>query len=267
MGWCNRAGAKAEADKVAAEKNAADEAAIKAVDDHAAALDDLAKTLLAQEHASLRDEILASYGYAQSIVKWTIATFAAIAAAGLIAMNNATASALNLPLIYVVFLIFGVGLPAIVWLYSYTWVGELMRAERAGSYLRGLEASVSGISGLNDRLGVQPLRWESFIWSNREVKRSSWGKQTITYVGTAGVFLGAPLGSFAILWILVGSLVGTGPVDGLAYFWVAGSGLLNAGFFVVFIRMCRLVFALGRKAAPLESVYGDIFSSTAAQKQ
>lgn len=251
-----------------AEKKAADEAASKqAADDHAAALDDLAKTLLAQEHASLRDEILASYGYAQSIVKWTIATFAAVAAAGLIAVNNATGSGLNLPLTYMVFVIFGVGLPAIVWLYSYTWVGELMRAERAGSYLRGLEASVSRIRGLNDRLGVQPLRWESFIWSNKEIQKSPWGKQTITYVGTAGVFLGTAIGSFVILWILVGFLVRSGQMVGAEYIWVWGSAALNLLCLGIFILMCLRVFALGRKAAPLESVYGDIFGGVAGQKR
>lgn len=259
MGWRNRAKDKAATDKATAEK--------KAADDHAAALDDLAKTLLAQEHATLRDEILASYGYAQSIVKWTIATFAAVAAAGLIAVNNATGSELKLPLIYMVFVIFGVGLPAIVWLYSYTWVGELMRAERAGSYLRGLEANVSSISGLSDRLGFQPLRWESFIWSQKNVTKSPWGKQTITYVGTAGVFLGCAIGSFVILWILVGFLVRFKQMVEAEYIWVWGSGALNLVCLGVFILMCLRVFELGRKAAPLETVYGDIFGGASAQKR
>jgi hypothetical protein len=149
--------------------------------DAAKALDDLARTLLVQEHSSLRAEILASYGFAQSIVRWTLATFAAIAAAGLIAINNATGDSKNPPpLINAILVIFGIGLPAIVWLYSYTWVGELMRAERAGSYLRALERDIATVEGLSERLEFQPLRWESFIWANREVKKSPWGKQVIT---------------------------------------------------------------------------------------
>lgn len=234
--------------------------------DDTRALDDLARALLIQEHASLRAEILASYGYAQSIVKWTLATFAAIAAAGLVAINDATGANPNTLLTYMVFVVFGIGLPAIVWLYSYTWVGELIRAERAGSYLRALEASIANVKGLNDRLGIQPLRWESFIWVNREVKKSPWGKQVITYLGTAGVFLGTTLGCFVILWILVWFLVDSGKFEPAAYIWVGASAAVNLVCLVLFILMCRKVFRLGHSAAPLKPVYGDIFPTPTVQK-
>src|SRR6185312_10132025 len=70
-------------------------------------LDELARELLIEEHSVLRAEILASYGYAQSIVKWTLATFAALTAAGLVAINNATGVQDNPILINVIPVVFG----------------------------------------------------------------------------------------------------------------------------------------------------------------
>lgn len=164
-------------------------------------LDDLAKSLVVEEYSTLRSEIHAAYGYAQSIVRWTIATFAAVTAAGLIALYNATTR--NDDLLFAIALIlFGVGIPGIVWMNSWTWLGELYRAERAGSYLRNLEARIEASPGLKRRLGFSPIRWETFIWSHRK-KNTLWGKQTLTYLGTAGVFFGSAAGSaaiFAIIW-------------------------------------------------------------------
>lgn len=219
--------------------------------------EDLARALLVEEHASLRAEILASYGYAQSIVKWTLATFAAITAAGLIAINNATGGTPNPILINAVLVIFGVGLPAIVWLYSFTWVGELYRAERAGSFLRAFEASIAAVPGLTERLGFQPLRWESFIWANRNVKKSLWGKQVMTYLGTAAAFLGTALGGYVMLWIIIDSLLSRDLLVGRewAWIWLVGSALLNLGCLAMFLLMSRRLFAIGRAVAPLELTY------------
>ncbi len=231
------------------------------------ALDELARALLVQEHSSMRAEILASYGYAQSIVRWTLATFAAIAGAGLVAINNATGATKNSLLIDAILVIFGIGLPAIVWLYSYTWVGELLRAERAGSFLRALERDIARVGGLSERLGFQPLRWESFIWANRQVKKSPWGKQVITYLGTAGVFLGCSVGGVVMLWIVLTYLLGEKEIDDLDFwFWLAGSTFANFFCLGVFVYMCTRVFAVGAAAAPLESIYGDIFSRPSGSK-
>lgn len=180
-------------------------------------LDELARAILIQEQSSLRAEILASYGYAQSIVRWTLATFAAVAAAGLVAVYNASTQ--NNPLLFnVSMLIFGVGIPAIVWLNAWTWLGELYRAERAGSYLRCVEQDLAAVPGLVERLSFQPARWESFIWSNRR-SRTLWGKQTMTYLGTAGVFFGAAGGSLAIFFIIWSQQRTTGSLSPVEWVW------------------------------------------------
>lgn len=219
-------------------------------------LDEFARALVIEEHASLRSEILASYGYAQSIVKWTLATFAAVTAAGLVAINNSTGSADNPILIDVVLIVFGFGLPGIIWLNASTWLGELYRAERAGSYLRALEADISQIQGLYERMKFEPARWERFIWSNRK-RKNLWGKQVVTYVGTAGTFFACAAGSFIILSIVVFQLLALNKLDppDLAWLWLLGSALANG----VFITICWLIFrclmAIGDALAPLEARY------------
>lgn len=221
-------------------------------------LDELARAILVQEQSSLRAEILASYGYAQSIVRWTLATFAAVAAAGLVAVYNASTQN-NALLFDISMLIFGAGIPAIVWLNAWTWLGELYRAERAGSFLRKLENDLASVPGLIERLGFQPARWESFIWSNRR-QRTLWGKQVMTYLGTAGVFLGAGGGSLLIFFIIWNQQQAAGAlapsewilVPPIGYTLVSIAGI--AGCVVIFKRLMRL----GDAVAPVASAYPAI---------
>lgn len=219
------------------------------VDNHQRMLDEFAQSAVLQEHASLRSEILASYGYAQSIVRWTLATFVAITAAGLVAVNNANTTQ-NMLLFHIVLTIFGGAIPGIVWLSAWTWLGELYRAERAGSYLRRLEHDLTNVNGVARSLGFAPLGWETFIWANRE-RRTLWGKQTLTYLGTAGVFFGSVFGSLLIFGVLLAQLAESGM---LPWWWgvtsVAGALLITivgvAVSFVIYRRLMRL----GRAVAP-----------------
>ncbi|WP_214468536.1 hypothetical protein [Microbacterium flavescens] len=228
----------------------------KKKDDESPGLDDLARAVLIEEHSSLRAEILASYGYAQSIVKWTLATFAAVIAAGLVAINNSTGSASNTILVNVVLVIFAFGLPGIIWLNASTWLGELYRAERAGSYLRAMEANLAGVEGLTARLGFQAARWETFIWSNRKA-RGLWGKQLMTYVGTAGTFFGTAVGSFVILCIVISDLLGRGLIaaPGASWLWIVGSVLINLLCIGFCFAIYRRLMALGDMIAPVEDAY------------
>lgn len=213
------------------------------------ALTELAKSAVLQEHASLRAEILASYGYAQSIVRWTLATFAAISAAGLVAVYNAS-NAQNMLLFNVVLIIFGGAMPGIVWLSAWTWLGELYRAERAGSYLRRLEQDLVDVPGLADILGFSPLRWENFIWNNRS-SGTLWGKQTITYLGTAGVFFGSVLGSLLIFTIVLQQLVAASLLPlwwGFSY--AAGAVVISAAGVAVSFIIYRRLMNLGDQVAP-----------------
>lgn len=219
-------------------------------------LDDLARAILIEEHSTLRAEILASYGYAQSIVKWTLATFAAVTAAGLIAINNSTGAADNPILVDVVLVVFGFGLPGIIWLNASTWLGELYRAERAGSYLRAMESDLAKLPDLRDRLGFDPARWERFIWSNRKTK-TLWGKQVITYLGTAGTFFGSAAGCIVILWIVVDRLGQLGKIEpaGLGWVWIAGSIAANVAFIAVCVYIYRRLMKLGDAVAPIRASY------------
>ena len=216
-------------------------------------LDELAKAFLIQEHSSLRAEVLASYGYAQSIVKWTLATFATGLAAALVAVYNANSNAI---LFNMALIIFGVGLPGVIWLNSWTWLGELYRAERAGSYLRAVEADLERVPGLVNRLGFQPARWESFIASNREVK-GLWGKQTITYLGTAGIFFGTASGSALFFWNLWVQLNDSGkliPADATWIWWaiIVAINLVGlSGCVIIYRRLMKL----GKEIAPVAARY------------
>lgn len=224
----------------------------KSAEQHEKFLDDLAKSLLIQEHSSLRGEILASYGYAQSIVRWTLATFAAFVAAGLVAVYNASTRDSEL-LFAAALIIFGIGIPGIVWLNSWTWLGELYRAERAGSFLRRVETDLTDVEGLRERLGFAPLRWENFIWSNRTSK-TLWGKQTLTYFGTAGVFFGSAAGSA----IIFASLWWQRVVDGPTAMWPVGATYLAfavainlfglTGCLVIYKRLSKLGDAVAPKS-------------------
>ena len=177
-------------------------------------------------------------------------------AAGLIAINNAMSASDNPILIDVILLVFGFGLPGIIWLNATTWLGELYRAERAGSYLRALETNLAAVPGLRDRIGFEPARWERFIWSNRKV-RSLWGKQVITYLGTAGTFFATAVGSFFILWIMIGRLSDQGVLDpeGLAWMLLAGSGLTHVVCIGVCMFFYRRLMRIGDAIAPLLSSY------------
>lgn len=228
----------------------------KPADDGDKGLDDLARAVVIEEHSSLRAEILASYGYAQSIVKWTLATFAAVIAAGLIAINNSTGAADNPILVDIVLVIFAFGLPGVIWLNASTWLGELYRAERAGSYLRALEADLAKTPGLNARLGFQPARWETFIWSNRTSK-TLWGKQVVTYLGTAGTFFGTAVGSFLILWIVIQQLLGAGKLTPpeWAWLWLGGSAVVHIACIVICGFVYRRLVRLGEQVAPVLPTY------------
>lgn len=122
-------------------------------------------------------------------------------AAGLLAVYNADKNS-NFGLPYhVALLLFGGPVPGIVWLSAWTWLGELYKAERAGVYVYKLEQRIAEIPGLTERLGFQPAGWESFIREGRRNGRL-WGKQTMTYLGTAGVFFGVVVGSTIVFWTL-----------------------------------------------------------------
>lgn len=220
------------------------------------ALDDLALAVLIQEHTAVRDEILASYGYAQSIVRWSLATFAAVLAAGLLLLGDKSGAQVSPVAISIALLIFGFAVPGLVWLNSWSWLGELYRAERAGSYLRALEKDLASVSGLVARLGFQPARWESFISANRAAK-GLWGKQTVTYLGTAGVFFGSATASEVVFYLVVveSAHLSTWAQAVPAWLWLVSSLAVHVTGIVVAFSIFRRLMRLGSGQAPVQRTY------------
>jgi hypothetical protein len=208
-------------------------------------LDELARALVVEEYSSLRAEILASYGFAQSIVRWTLTAFAALTAAALLAMYNADGSSSAAFFRNAAAIAFGIVLPVMAWLSAWTWLGELYRADRAGAYLRSLEMDIARVPGLAGRLGFQPIRWGSFL---HETERRSPGgpKTTMTDLGSAAVLFGIVATSllfFAMLWK---QLWEDNEIEPLSLAWVLPVGVLLLNFicgvvcFVIFRRLAKL---------------------------
>lgn len=162
----------------------------------------LAKDLVLAEYATLREEVFRSYDYAQSIVKFSLATYGAIFAAGLLAAEAASGATSPRTFVgWAALTVFGLVLPGVMCVGTWTWLGELTRAERAGAYLRALERNLRANPTLTDALGFPPLSWETFIHKGRDEKAPT-GKSVLPYLGTAGLFGGGTLMAviFAFMW-------------------------------------------------------------------
>jgi hypothetical protein len=116
--------------------------------------------LVMLEYEKLRDESIQAMQAQQSILQWSIASFGAILGAALLLATKDAPFALP-P--YVSFAAFGVILPVFVGMCCLAWFGELIRMERIGAFLRGMEREVAQAVRGGDGLlrGVMPLRWET----------------------------------------------------------------------------------------------------------
>ncbi len=202
-----------------------------------------AQDLIFEEYRTLRAEAHQSLAYAQAIVRWSIAIFGTVLAAALLAASRVSTTHGYSFFGTSVLVLFGFALPGVSWAAAWTWLGELIRMERAGSYLRGLEAQLAALPGVRDGVGTEPLRWERFIASPRR-KGTLMGKQIAAYLGTAMLFFGASaisLGLFVAWW---------GTVFEWAWPWTAGGGSLVVWpvLAVVFELACIIVaFAMYRR--------------------
>jgi hypothetical protein len=175
--------------------------------------------LLRVEYESIRNESSQARQAQQSIIQWSLATLGVGLSAGILVINTLGSNTLGVeqrkPL-YVVFLVlFGLAFPAAAWLSCLAWFGELIRMERAGRYLRGLERVVSDAIAETypdcDETSYlcSPLRWETYI-ATRRPRGLGASKQRVGYLGNLGIYTGllvVPLGIFvtqvwmnAILW-------------------------------------------------------------------
>ena len=165
--------------------------------------------LLKAEYESIRAESAQARQAQQSIIQWSLATLGVALSVGILVVNAMSSTQIRGEqerFLYVVFVVlFGVAFPAAAWLSCLAWFGELIRMERAGRYLRGLEVAIKGaIAETYPRCDEKsylcaPLRWESYIAYRRVRSRVGISKQRIGYLGNLGLYTGLVLVPLVIL--------------------------------------------------------------------
>lgn len=180
-------------------------------------LDQLASSFLRAEYDSLRAEGSQARQAQQSILQWSLAIIGVLLGAGIVVASqsaSATGSLGHQHFMYLLFVIlFGFVLPMSAWFSCLSWFGELIRMERTGRYLRGLETVLSNTFqdyGAHAARGGRvsyldfPLRWETYIGA-QNMLRVGVSKQRVGYVGALGLYFGSvlvPLGIFIMrVWI------------------------------------------------------------------
>lgn len=213
---------------------------------------ELARALLVAEYQRLSTEVYHSYETAQGIVRFSLAAYGAIFAAGLLAARGAIEGGLVDGFDpSAVMIVFGLVLPALMCVGCWTWIGELNRAERAGLYVYSIERRLAADPALMSAIrGLPPLNWETHLRRSTSTKGSS-RKTIMPYLGTAVLFAGGALTSFilAMLWWVE---VWDWPDHTLGEAaWIVGPAALQAIFLGTSALMGRRLLALGRSGPVL----------------
>jgi len=152
------------------------------------------------EYQSVRAESLQSFVSTQSIIQWFLAIYGVLFVAGLVSLTTDTPDD-NVGVVRTLtYLLFGLIVPGITAAATWHWLGEITRMERTGAYLRGYEIHVNGTDVVRPKSSPRP-NWETFLraapFKARAPKRQRNNKRTMTYVATAGMFLGCFLAAIA----------------------------------------------------------------------
>jgi hypothetical protein len=174
-------------------------------DDAADPVSELVKSLLVEEYKTVREEIYTAFGNAQAIIRWSLAVFGVTLAAGMVAATNDTVSGPTQTFATTAVLaLFGWFVPALVWASAFTWLGEIVRVQRAASYLRGFENAIAALPGATEAFGRRPLHFTTSSIERGPGKRT--GQQIASTLGAAGVFFiaaGSSVFLFVIRWSLL----------------------------------------------------------------
>lgn len=215
--------------------------------------------LVKTEYASLREESTAARAAQQAILQWTLAAVGTIFAAGLLLsglqQSNGRSRASSGFLGSLVLLIF-LGLAFSAALASFAWWGEVIRMERAGRYLRGLEKSLAGRYLLVDYglpgsqpFGTWPLRWENYI--ARHSGQLSRGKQQIGYFGALGLFTGVVLASLLVFGLAAHAHQYRSHAPAWRAICDTLAAVLGVSYVVIVLTMRASLMREGRSAADL----------------
>lgn len=188
--------------------------------------------LWVEEYRSVRSESEQARSAQQTILQWSLGSFAAVIAGGLVMLQGSGKNGLQLSgeVGFVLLLIFGLGLPGLAFFAYLVWWGEFLRMERAGRYARGLELVAARLAnGRGGRKLPPPLQWEHFLAGHTHratIDRNRRSKHLVGYVGTTGLYFGFFFSSLVIfISLMVGHNYRFGPwiwwMHGLAIFWCA----------------------------------------------
>lgn len=146
----------------------------------------------------MREETTLAMTAQQHILQWSLAGLSALFAGGLVYLNGYASdpSAVHLT---ICLLNFGVTIPGIAFCSQLAWWGEVLRMERSGIHLRGMEKyldkHLSASSPFDD--GLPPLRFNTTIsfGTYRKIKQG--------YLGALGIFIGVFVLSNLIYLVLL----------------------------------------------------------------
>lgn len=219
-------------------------------------LNSLDEALLLAVYNTLRAEVHRSMDYAQGVVRWSIGAFGAVLAASLLATHQVSGVGAYSFTSSAVLILFGLALPGVLWAAAWTWLGELIRTERAGAYLRGFERDVARVPGISAKLGHTPLRWETFIYREGEPdpttgkrNKSPFRKSWTPYLGTAAAFFGGTLISLTLFvaWWL--QMFGKSPFHPATVTWLGAAGVFEIVGIVVSFLISSELKKLGKEIA------------------
>jgi hypothetical protein len=140
-----------------------------------------------EEYRSVRQESLTALAAQQTILTWSVAAIAVIFAAGVgyTKFDSPTDS------IVAWCLVFGLALPGGIFAATLSWLGEVIRMERAGGYLRVRERQIieyyEAVEASNEGPSIRPLGWELRL---SDPETGDYTKSAIGYLGACGLFFG-----------------------------------------------------------------------------
>lgn len=200
-------------------------------------LDQNRKLALA-EFISLRDECKQAREAQHTILQWSLGAIGVAFAGVGASFGRSSVGVEEFRLV-----VLGLGIPGLVLGACFAWLGELVRMERAGYFLRGRERAYwPNDATIEDagRLAIDhpdqfPLIWENYIaFLGGEFGER---KQKIGYVGGYGVYLGALCAS---LWMFLQRLGGY-DFDAHDYGWSVTLLIYSGLFLIVFMAITLAV--------------------------
>lgn len=212
--------------------------------------------LVKLEYISLRDETLKAMEAQQAILTWSLAAFGAVLAAGLLLVRSVGPFESHKPQDVMFLLIFGAGLPGFTFASCIAWFGELIRMERAGHYLRGLEIVIADMFkgaavGSSFAHLAAPLRWETHIAFGRK-KQIAVSKHQVGYVGHLAIYAGSMALALGICTVETWSFAFPSRASAIAV--SAYAAAVFAFFVVVVLRLRNALVEAARTAADLDDV-------------